>query len=65
LKLIPPVNGTRPLGVRKEISSGIDKHLLFTIYTFLFTIVILTANRWLFKMTYVLFNKGIKMVNYN
>jgi len=65
LKLIPPGSVTRPLGVRKEISSGIDKHLLFTIYTFLFNIVILTANRWLFKMTYALFNKGIKMVNYN
>jgi len=65
LKLIPPGSGTRPLGVRKEISGGLDAHLLFTIYTFLFTIVILTANRWLFKITYALFNKGIKIVNYN
>ena len=49
MKLIPPGNGTRPLSVRKEISSGIDTHLLFTIYDLLFTIIILKANRRVFN----------------
>jgi hypothetical protein len=49
LKLIPPGSGMRPLSVRKEISSGIDTHLLFTIYDLLFTIIILKANRWVFN----------------
>jgi hypothetical protein len=33
------------LAARKEISAGLDKHLLFTIYVLFFTIIVFTADR--------------------
>ncbi len=35
-------------GLWKEIFAGFDRHLLFTIYDLLFTIIVLTTNRRFF-----------------